>query len=152
MKKSILLPLLIFLFINFSMQAQTDSNVSDAEKFGNLMCDCINTLMDDMHPEIKRMMRNIEALGSEEAQKRFTTYIEEHPEESEEIMSDAKILQNFDQSIADIDVCVELEKFTKKDSFKENEAELEKEVADFLENKSKCVYAYIFYSIGVKNN
>ena len=152
MQKPIVLLLLSILLTSFSTQAQTEEKTIDAETFGNLMCDCINQFMDDMHPEIKRMMRNIEVIGEEEAQKRFTTYIEEHPEESEEIMSDAKILQNFDQSIADIDVCVELEKFTKKDSFKENEAELEKEVADFLENKSKCVYAYIFYSIGAKKN
>ncbi|WP_336128337.1 hypothetical protein [Mesoflavibacter sp. CH_XMU1422-2] len=150
MKKSIFLLLLSVLFISFSTKAQTDSSVSDAEKFGDLMCDCINTLMDDMHLEIKRMIINSEVLGSEEAQKRFATYIEEHPEESEKIMSDAKKLQNFDQSIADIEVCNELNEFTKKGNFKENEAELEKEVEDFLENKSKCVYAFIFYSMGKK--
>ena len=71
MKKSISLFFFGILFSAVSLQAQSNEIHADVEKFGDLMCDCINTLMDDMHPEIKRMVRNMETLGEEEAQKRF---------------------------------------------------------------------------------
>lgn len=147
MKKTIVLLLLSILFTSFSVQAQTEEKTIDAETFGDLMCDCINQFMDDMHPEIKRMMRNMEVIGEEEAQERFVTYIEEHPEETAKILSDGEKLQKFEQSMSKLPGCQTLIEISKDKSFKEDK-DLEKEIEDYLENKSKCVYAFIFYQIG----
>lgn len=153
MNKQLLFFILGLTFFSFSIHAQTPETttkrVITAEEAGNVMCDCINDFMDDLHPQVKTLMKNIDLIGMEEAQTKFMNYIEENPDEAEKIMVDAVKMQSFDQSIAKIESCKTLNELVSDQSMQDN-PNLEKELGDFLKTKSKCEYAYIFYKLGAK--
>ena len=153
MKKHFLFYILCFALFSIPSQIKAQESpteeVLSAEVAGNVMCDCINAFLDDLHPQIKLLIRNIEANGIEDAQAKFATYIEEHPEESEQIMKDAQKMQNFEKTILQIDGCEEFNNLM-SDKNIEEQPNFEEDMIDYLKSKTKCEYAYIFYKLGNK--
>ena len=125
-----------------------EEELTDLQKI-DLLCGCVNTLMDDMHPQFKTMIRDMEAIGQEEATAKFTQYLEDNPEEMEQIMKDTQKLDNFDGSMAEIEGCENLNAVLSNTMKNEGSMTLEELEAE-LKSRAECEFAAIFFSMGKK--
>lgn len=153
MKKTHLLLILCLAFIGLSGSAiaqepATEKEYTDEEKV-NLLCDCVNLLMEDMHPEFRTMIRDMDSIGPDKAGEKFAKYIEENPDEVEKIKEDTKKLDNFDATMASIEGCENLNTILSNTMKTEDSITLE-EIENQLNTRSGCEFAAIFFRMGKK--
>ena len=127
----------------------TEDKIDEIELANNL-CDCINMMMGELHPQIGIMIRDMDALGKEEANNNFAQYLEENPDEMEQIMQDVQMLEKFEETLSSIEQCEDLNSLLSNENMKKQEISKEK-IEAHLESQSNCEYARIFYKLG-KNN
>ncbi|MCW5519414.1 hypothetical protein J1N09_06170 [Aureitalea sp. L0-47] len=153
MKKQLLyliigLALFSFPHHNLAQEPDSETQYTNEERI-DMLCGCVNSLMTDLHPQIKEMVREMDALGEEKAMENFTKYLEENPGEIEQIMKDGKTLEQFDQSLAEIDGCSNLNKILSDANLEDNPL-AENEFKELLETKGNCEFAQIFFKMGTK--
>jgi hypothetical protein len=111
---------------------------ADAEEAATIICDCINTALGDLHPELSKMMGNIVEKGEEEAQKEFTEYLATaSAEDQARIMQDIQKMSNIEQTLS-TSCDAKMKKF---DQYEGNKA-FEQATLKYLSNKPECKLTY----------
>jgi stalled ribosome rescue protein Dom34 len=151
LKKHLIYFITALAWINFSQstlaqEPDSEAELSEEQKV-DLLCGCVSTFMDDMHPQIQTMIRDMVAIGKEEAEQNFTEYLMEHPEEMEEILKDSKALENFDGSMANIEGCEDLNTILSDTKMEESSMTLEELEAE-INSRDDCEFAAIFFRLG----
>lgn len=145
--KSLLLSFAILLIAtsNSGLFAQSTKN-KQVEKIGSLFCECIDKFMDDLHPQLKKFVLEIDEFGQEFAEQQLGLFVEQNPSEAEAIMASANRMADFENSIAELKGCEKMNQLS-------NEAEAENlnfqiEMEEYFRTSNKCEMAYIFYKLG----
>ena len=105
MKKTFFLPLFMLLPLMVSGQvnsAETENSLkqADARQAALRTCKMVNKVLDDIHPEIIKMVDEMLELGQTQAIQNFTRRMESMSSEDQaEIMADMQVLMNFDSSV-----------------------------------------------------
>lgn len=131
-------------------QAEDSSEKSassvDIEQAADKMCNCVNTFLDSLHPQMKIMIANMDQIGQEAAMEKFAQYIADHPDEVEQILADAEKMEHFDTSIINIEGCNEM--LQAMNAVNESQNNYGKVIKNYLATHAKCKFAYIFYKMG----
>ncbi|RZS93808.1 hypothetical protein [Aquimarina brevivitae] len=133
--------------LSMAQDGGENASLVDIEKGANTMCDCMNSFMDQLHPQLKVLVRDMDRMGQEKANQKFTEYIKNNPDQVDQIVQDAAMMKQFEQSIKKIEGCADLNTLLSDEIMQENPG-AEEELVAFLRSKSKCEYAYIFYKMG----
>jgi len=132
--------------ITLSSQAQKNNDIA---KSGDLMCNCINEVLNDLHPQIKVFIEDVDKSGMQKAQENLITYITNHPEQAEDIQKSANKMTNLDSYILEVEGCKDLENELNK--FEKNIDNFETKLLDYLKTSDHCKMTYLFYKIGISN-
>lgn len=143
--KNLSLVLFLFFSINLSFNTMAQESSKIDEK-ASLMCSCINKMLDDLHPQLKVFIKDIDANGQQKAQENLTQYIVDNPEEAESFMQSIQKFSDFENYISTIDGCDNLPEKMKEGE--EDIDEFESKLVSYFETNEQCSYAYIFYKMG----
>ena len=143
--KNLLVSLTIVLAVNMNSGLLAQES-SKANEMGDLMCNCINKLMDDLHPQLKVFVEETDKMGMQKAQENLVKYISENPDEAESLQKSAQSMSDFENYILKFEGCEDMT--NKIDKAGANEEDFESKLVEYLRNNDTCNYAYIFYKMG----
>ncbi len=141
-------PILLLIVLSFSVH-QVDAQKKmkkAAKKAASDMCDCFGGIMDelDLHPELIKMVYDMDQYGQEEAQNRLTqTLLTADQELVDRIVADTEKMQSIGGRL-ETDCNYIKEKYTKYDS----DPDFEKYLIESMSKLESCKLVYTFMKIG----
>ena len=117
------------------------------EEVTDLMCNCINSFMDKLHPQTQIMMKDIATIGEEEAKKKLMKYLEDNPDDLDRIMKDGAALENFEYMVEQEEGCENISKII-AEADKAEGSDTRARLEARLESNSACAFTNIFYKMG----
>lgn len=114
---------------------------TDAYNAAADMCDCVNRVLSDIHPFLKKMMVTSVEKGEKAAEDELMQYlISASEEDRNRIQEDAQKLQNIESALDE-----QCQEFDAKYKAYENNAEFEQKVLDYLAKRSGCELTYFAF-------
>ena len=118
----------------------------DFKVMGSNMCNCINSLVEGLHPQVKQLIIDADKMGMEDAQNKLQEYLTAHLDEVQSVLESADRMADFDNSIKTIPNCKEMVALTNSD--KTMSEEFETDLINYLKTNTSCEFAYLFYKLG----
>jgi hypothetical protein len=131
-------------------QAQTnatpgDTLTRDAIRFADGLCDCMESMLKQLHPALQTLLVDMVDVGLEEAQSRLEKKLMEATQEDQmKIMTDAQRMATIDQELQDN--CGHLESIGNK---YDNHEEFMNSILDQLKDLKDCTLTYKTMKLGL---
>jgi hypothetical protein len=144
--KRLCLILLISIALIFKANAQ-DEKIKEVT---NLFCNCINMVMDDFHPQLKKMIIDIGEVGQTQAEQNLIQYLMENQDEIEKVMSDTKRMENIEELLSTHPNCETI--FERAEKLGEDVPDLGSKMRDYLNSQADCKLTSAILKTALKDN
>jgi formate dehydrogenase maturation protein FdhE len=113
----------------------------DAQNAATMMCDCINKVLADIHPVLKKMMVTTLEKGEQAAQDELTQYMMTASEtDMKKIQEDVLKLENMENAMDE-----QCQDFETRYKAYDNNPEFDQKVLDYLSQMPNCEITYAAY-------
>ncbi len=126
----------IILLISINTIFQANAQDEKIKDFTNLFCNCINQVMADFHPKLKKMIIDVAEVGEVQAEQNLIQYLIENQDETDKIMSDVKKMGNIETLISTYPNCENI--YQKVDELKGDDQELQSKIMDYFNSQTDC--------------
>jgi hypothetical protein len=126
---------------------QADNKIDkDATELAYKLCDCVEGIIEEFHPTLRDLMKDMVEKGEVEAQKKFAEKLMAMTEEEQKkVMVDIERMQKFDIEMTE--KCGNLET---EYAMYDNDATFEAKMLEALKNLPECGFTYQMMLLGQK--
>lgn len=127
-------------------QAENDFE-KDIAKAADGLCECLNQLIGDLHPEVQNYVVNLQNKGKEDANKAFNQYLLTANDEAKlKIQQDGEKLSKLGEN-EKFNFC--MKEFETKYKVYEARLDFLQKLESYLSKKEQCRLTYIFIKMGL---